>query len=157
MKVSDLMSRDVEVLSPAVSVAEASRRMAKRDAGAMPVTEDGHLVGMITDRDIVVRVLAANRNPAETEVREAMTPEVEWCFEDDDLNDVAVRMSEQKIRRLAVVNRDRCLVGIVSVGDLAREEAGTAMTTALHGAAQAGGPHSQTALAGDQPPVKGSG
>jgi CBS domain-containing protein len=157
MKVSDVMSRDVEVLSPNVSVHEASRRMTKRDAGAMPVGEHDRLVGMITDRDIVVRVVAANRNPAETAVREAMTPEIEWCFEDEDLDDVAVRMSEHKVRRLAVVNRDKRLVGIVSVGDLAREEAGTATMTALHGAAQAGGPHSQTAFAGDKPPAKTSG
>jgi CBS domain-containing protein len=150
MKVSDVMSRDVEVLDPNLSVHEASRRMAKRDAGSMPVGEHDRLVGMLTDRDVVVRVVAENRNPAVTRVRDAMTPEVEWCFADDDLDTVAAHMSERKIRRLPVVNRDKRLVGIVSLGDLAREEAGRATVTAIHGAAQPGGPHAQTAFGGDK-------
>ena len=151
MKVRDVMSRDVEVLEPGITVHEASRRMAKRDAGAMPVGENGRLVGMLTDRDVVVRVVAENRNPAAVTVREAMTPEVEWCFEDDELGSAGARMSESKVRRLPVLDRDRRLVGILSVGDLAREEAGRATVTALHGAAQPGGPHAQTAFAGDKP------
>jgi CBS domain-containing protein len=151
MQVRDVMSREVEVLEPGITVDEASRRMAARDAGAMPVGENDRLVGMLTDRDVVVRVVAANRDPAAITVREAMTPEVEWCFEDDALETAGARMAERKVRRLAVLNRDRRLVGIVSVGDLAREEAGRATVTALHGAAQPGGPHAQTAFGGDKP------
>jgi CBS domain-containing protein len=119
--------------------------MAQIDAGAIPVGENDRLVGMITDRDIAVRAVAAGKGP-DTPVREVMTQDVKYCFDDEDLNHVAKNMAEQRVRRLPVVNRDKRLVGILSVGDIALKQK-KAATEALSGVSQHGGPHSQTASA----------
>jgi CBS domain-containing protein len=120
MKISDIMSRDVTVASPETSLQGAAEEMARIGAGALPVCDGTTLLGMITDRDIVVRGLAKGLGP-ETSVTQVMTQGVEYCFEDDDLTDVADKMASSQIRRVPVVNRDKKLVGIVSLGDLARE------------------------------------
>lgn len=120
MKICDIMSRDVTVASPETSLRGAAEEMARIDAGALPVCDGTSLLGMITDRDIVVRGLAKGLGP-ETSVTQVMTQGVEYCFEDDDLTDVADKMAASQIRRVPVVDHDKKLVGIVSLGDLARE------------------------------------
>jgi len=94
------------------------------DVGPLPVCDNDRLIGMLTDRDIVVRCVAEGRDPRSTKVRDAMTEGVTWCFEDDDVEDAAGRMKQDQIRRLVVLNQDKRLVGIVSLGDLAVETGG---------------------------------
>jgi len=120
MKVSELMTRAVQTVSPDDSLHEAARRMSERDVGALPVCDGERLIGVITDRDIVVRSVARGEEPRRVRVGEAMTHDVEWCVEDDNLEDVGRRMSEGQIRRMLVLDRRKKLVGIVSLGDLAR-------------------------------------
>ncbi|MPZ09146.1 MAG: CBS domain-containing protein [Kiloniellaceae bacterium] len=131
MKIKDVMTREVDVVDPATMLAEVSRRMRDEDIGVLPVGEGDSLVGVITDRDIVVRAIAEGKDPTETAVREAMSEKVLYCFEDQSTVEIAANMSEKQIRRLPVVNRDKRLVGIVSLGDLAtggaNREAGAAL------------------------------
>src|SRR3954467_1234113 len=120
MKVSDVMSRDVQLATPKQSIRDAAKIMAKIDAGILPVGENDRLVGIITDRDIAVRAVAAGKGP-ETPVRDVMsTEQVMYCFEDDDVDDVARNMGDVKVRRLPVMDRNKRLVGIISLGDLAQ-------------------------------------
>jgi CBS domain-containing protein len=143
MKVSEAMTSDVCITSPDQSIHEAAHMMAEIDAGALPVGENDRLVGMITDRDIAVRAVAEGRDP-ETTVREVMSHDVLYCFEDEDLDDVARNMSDLKVRRLPVLNREKRLVGILSLGDLAlKEDARTTGETVAH-ISEHGGLHSQT-------------
>ena len=120
MKVSEVMTRQVEVAGPDDTLQQAASRMAELDTGVLPVGENDRLVGMLTDRDIAIRAVAQGKGP-ETKVREAMTPEVRYCLEDEDLDEVVRNMGENKVRRLPVMSRDKRLVGIVSLGDLAVE------------------------------------
>src|SRR4051812_49860114 len=120
MKVSEAMTRDVCVARPDLSIQEAAKLMADIDAGVLPVGENDRLVGMITDRDIALRAVAQGKGP-QTAVRKVMTSDVRYCFEDED-TDVARNMGDQQVRRLPVVNRDKRLVGILSLGDLAVAE-----------------------------------
>jgi CBS domain-containing protein len=143
MKVCDAMSRDVQVASPTQSIRKAARIMAKIDVGVLPVGEKDRLVGMITDRDIAVRAVAEGK-AASTKVRDIMSEEVLYCFEDQDLEEVARNMSIMKIRRLPVVNRDKRLVGIISFGDLARNEDPTTAGEAISQISEPGGDHSQS-------------
>jgi len=144
MKIRDVMTRDAKLTSPDDTLQHAAKMMKECDCGVLPVAEGDHLVGMITDRDIAVRCIAEGKGPDCT-VREAMTQEVKYCFEDEDVEHVCKNMEELQIRRLPVMNRDKRLVGIVSLGDLARKqpEAGQA----LHGIAQPGGQHNQSRAA----------
>ena len=120
-----------------------AKTMAEIDAGAMPVGENDRLVGMITDRDIAIRAVAAGKGP-DTPVREVMSSDkVLYCYDDEDLDQVAKNMSDQRIRRLPVVNRDKRLVGIVSLGDVATTETKLA-GKAVSGVSREGGPHSQS-------------
>ena len=141
MRVSEAMTRDVKVASPQQSIREVARLMAEIDAGAMPVGENDRLVGMITDRDIAIRGVAEGKGP-DTPVREVMSPEVKYCFDDEDLDNVARNMADIQVRRLPVVNREKRLVGIVSLGDLAQRE-GRAAGQAVSGVSKPGGQHSQ--------------
>jgi CBS domain-containing protein len=118
MKVGELMTQDVEVIRPDDSLQTAAKMMADLDAGILPVGENDRLVGMITDRDITVRAVAKGRAPEKTTVRDAMSEEVRYCFEDEDSEEVARKMGSWQMRRLPVLNRDKRLVGIVSLGDL---------------------------------------
>ena len=120
MQVSEIISRDVETIDPAATVREAAQRMRSMDVGSLPVCDGAHLLGMITDRDITIRAIADGRDPAQTPVRDAMTPNVEYVFEDDDVQRAAQIMQDKQIRRLPVVSRDKRLVGIVALGDIAR-------------------------------------
>jgi len=121
MQVKEVMSTDVHITRADHSICEAARMMAAIDAGALPVSDEDRLVGMITDRDIAVRAVAAHKSP-DTPVREVMSAEVMYCFDDDDLDAVAQNMADIKVRRLPVVNRDKRLVGIVSLADIALVE-----------------------------------
>ena len=132
MKVSECMSRNVRLCSPDDSLREAARKMKECDAGAMPVGERNRLIGMITDRDIVVRALAEGKGP-DTRVREAMSPHVYYAFDDEDLDAAAATMNQLKIRRLPILNRQRQVVGILSRADVwhsRKEDPGAA--AALH-------------------------
>jgi CBS domain-containing protein len=114
------MTRGVTCVRPDDTVAAAAQKMKDLDVGALPVCgEDDRLKGMITDRDITVRATAGCCDPGGTHVKDAMTPGIVWAFEDQDVNEAAALMKEHQIRRLAVLNRDKRLVGIVSLGDLA--------------------------------------
>jgi len=117
--IKDVMTPQAEVVSPDATAEDAASVMKTLDIGVLPVCDEEGLVGILTDRDLVVRVLAAKRDPKATLVGEAMTPSVVWCFEDDDVERAASLMAEQQIRRLPVLNRERQLVGIVSLGDIA--------------------------------------
>jgi CBS domain-containing protein len=119
MLVKDVMTRHVECVSPEDTLQTAARKMRDLDVGPMPVCgPDGKLAGMVTDRDITVRATADGEDPKATKVRDAMTPEVVYVFEDQDTGDAARQMTEKQIRRLLVLNRDKKLSGIVSLGDL---------------------------------------
>ena len=117
MKVSEAMTTRVCIVRPDQSIREAARLMADLDAGVVPVGENDQLVGMLTDRDITVRAVAEGKGP-DTPIREAMTTEVRYCYADEDCAAVAQKMGDLQIRRLPVLNRDKRLVGIVSLGDL---------------------------------------
>jgi CBS domain-containing protein len=143
MKIGNVMSRDVQLIKPDDTIGNAAALMKKIDAGLLPVTEDDKLVGMITDRDIAIRGVAEGKGP-DAKVRDAMSPEVRYCFEDEDVAHVAENMAELQVRRLPVMNRDKRLVGIVSLADLAIEGSLPKTAKALHGISQPGGQHNQS-------------
>jgi CBS domain-containing protein len=143
MKVSEAMSRNVEVASPDDAIEDAAQIMGQIDAGALPVGESDRLVGMITDRDIAVRAVARGKGP-DTRVGDVMTNEVQYCFDDDEVADVCAKMADQQIRRLPVVDRGKRLVGILSLGDLARVDGAAHAARALGQISQPGGVHSQS-------------
>ena len=142
MKVKDCMTKDVKLMSPNQSICDAAKVMAECDAGALPVGENDRLVGMITDRDIAIRAVAENKSP-ETPVSEVMSREILYCFEDESIDHVADNMGEQQIRRLPVLSREKRLVGIVSIGDLAHAKASKA-GKAMAEITKPGGAHTQT-------------
>jgi CBS domain-containing protein len=119
MKVSAAMTREVEIIDPNAAVGEAARRMRDDNVGALPVGENDRLIGMVTDRDIVVRAVADNRMGGNAAVREVMSEHVYYCFEDDDVERAAEIMAQHQVRRLPVLNRNKRLVGIVALADLA--------------------------------------
>jgi CBS domain-containing protein len=128
MRVSDIMSRSVELIEPGTTIRDAARRMREADVGALPVGADDRLVGMVTDRDIAVRAVAMSREPERTTVREVMSEGVAYCYEHDSLEAAAGKMAQFKLRRLPVVDRDKRLVGMVALGDIARSADGNART-----------------------------
>ena len=142
MKVSDVMTRDVQTVRPDQTARDAANFMLQADAGAIPVTEGDRLVGMITDRDIAVRGVAEGHGP-DTPVRELMTNDIVVAREDDDVEDAATRMSEAQVRRLVVIDDQSTLCGIVSLGDLSRETDTDCAAEALEGVSQPGGQHQQ--------------
>ena len=144
MRVSNCMTQSVRIVSPDQTLRDAANAMASLDAGALPVSENDRLVGMITDRDIAVRGVAAGMGP-DTRIRDVMSTEVKYCFDDEYAEDVLRNMSDLKVRRLPVVNRDKRLVGIISLGDLAMNGQATQAGEALGGISRPGGEHSQTA------------
>src|SRR6056297_257678 len=123
MNIHDLMTKDVELIDPGTTLREAAERMRDQDIGAIPVGENDRLVGMVTDRDIVTRGVASDRPPGECTVREVMSDGIYYCFEDEDAHRANDVMAEHKVRRLPVLNRDKRLVGIVAMADLARDGA----------------------------------
>jgi CBS domain-containing protein len=121
MKVSEAMTHGVYTMSPDDTVQTAAQTMADLDTGVLPIGENDHLIGILTDRDLTTRVVAEARDPATTVVRDVMSEEVRCCFEGDSVEEAAVKMSRWQLRRLPVLNKDHRLVGIISLGDLARE------------------------------------
>jgi CBS domain-containing protein len=121
MKVSEVMTPDVLVARPDQTIRQVAEIMAEIDAGVLPVADHGRLVGMVTDRDIAIRGVAKGCVP-DTPVSEVMTPEVKYCFEDEDIADVARNMADIQVRRLPVMNREKRLVGIIAIADLATSD-----------------------------------
>ena len=119
MKLKDIMTPNPRCVSPDDSLQEAARTMRDLDVGPVPVCDHDRLAGMITDRDITVRAVAEGKDPRTTKVREVMTGEIIYAFEDQDVQEAARTMQERQVRRLVVLNRDKRLLGIVSLGDLA--------------------------------------
>jgi CBS domain-containing protein len=150
MRIREAMTREVLICHPDQTIHEAARAMAGIDAGSLPVADNDRIVGMITDRDIAVRAVAQGRGPNEL-VRDVMTPNVCFCFEDQELDEVAVHMADNKVRRLPVISRENRLVGIVSLADIALcdDDPNGAADYALCGISEPGGMHSQAAATAD--------
>jgi CBS domain-containing protein len=149
MRIREAMTRDIRISHPDQTIREAARTMAGIDAGSLPVGERARLVGMITDRDIAVRAVAEGKGP-DLLVRDVMTPNVCYCFEDQELDEVAANMAHNKVRRLPVIDHENRLVGIVSLGDVAlSDDANEAAKYALCGISEPGGKHSQAPATGD--------
>lgn len=143
MKVQDAMCRDVKVVAPNQTLIEAASTMAESDVGILPVAENDRLTGMISDRDIAVRGVARGLAP-NSKVSDVMSSEVKYCFEDQDISEVTKNMSDLKVRRLPVVSRDKRLVGILSLGDIATKCDSAEAAKALSGISEPGGQHSQS-------------
>lgn len=143
MKIREIMTKEVEVVHPDTTLKDAARMMRDADTGFLPVGQDDRLVGTLTDRDIAIRAAAEGKDPGSTSVREAMSEDLVYCFEDQETADAAQVMSERKIRRLPVLNRDKRLVGVVSVGDLAtRTGDDDIVGQTVEDVSKKGGPHS---------------
>ena len=131
MNIRDAMTADVSYVRPDTPILEVARKMRDADIGSLPVVDDERLIGMVTDRDIVVRVIAEGAEIATATARGAMSPGILYCYDDDTVEQVLENMGDQQIRRLPVVNRDKRLVGVVSLGDLSltgkRKAAGEAL------------------------------
>lgn len=142
MQVSEAMTRDVQIANPDQSIIEAAKMMADCDCGVLPVGENDRLVGMITDRDIVIRALAQGKTDTAM-VRDVMSQDVKYCYEEDDIEEVTRNMGDLQIRRLPVLNQDKRLVGIVSLGDVSGasepDSAAEALSSISYPASQAGG------------------
>lgn len=142
MKVSEVMTTEVETVSADQTARQAASFMLRADAGSIPVCEGSKVIGMVTDRDIAVRGIAEGRGP-DTPISELMSDGIVCAHEDDDVQAVARRMSEEQVRRMPVLDSDENLVGIVSLGDLAREANAETAETALEGVSAPGGTHQQ--------------
>jgi CBS domain-containing protein len=130
MQVKEVMTERVSVVEPDTQIPQIARKMRDEDIGSMPVVENERLVGIVTDRDIVVRAVAEGQDVRTATAREAMSPRILYCFDDQTVDEVLGNMGEQQIRRLPVVDRDKRLVGVVSLGDLAqaaKKKAGEAL------------------------------
>jgi CBS domain-containing protein len=119
MQVREIMTGNVTCVGPDTTLQQAAQKMRDLDVGSLPICDNDRLVGMITDRDIAIRAVADGREPSETRAADIMSEGVEYCFEDDDLEDAAQLMREKQIRRLIVLNHDKRLTGILALGDIA--------------------------------------
>jgi|SRR5688500_18315301 CBS domain-containing protein len=143
MKIRDCMSSDVHLANPDDSIQSAAATMAEIDAGAIPVGDNDRLVGMITDRDIAIRAVAAGRGP-DARVADVMSHDVKYCYDDEETEHVLANMGDIQVRRLPVLNREKRLVGIVSLGDLAMTGVRAKTGQALGDISRPGGSHSQS-------------
>jgi CBS domain-containing protein len=143
MKVHDCMSSDVHLANPKDTIQSAAATMAKIDAGSIPVGENDRLVGIITDRDIAIRAIAEGRGP-DARVADVMSRDVKYCYEDEDTEHVLANMGDIQVRRLPVLSRDKRLVGIVSLGDLALTGARAKTGQTLGDISRPGGSHTQS-------------
>jgi CBS domain-containing protein len=134
MQVHEIVSSNVHLANPNMSICDAAREMRAENIGALPVEENDRLIGMVTDRDIVVRAVAEERSARNTTVRDVMSDGICYCFEDDDVKEAASVMAEHQIRRLPVLNRDKRLVGVVALADLRKADG--AGSKALKGISQ---------------------
>ena len=142
MKVSEAMTSEVQLCTPADTLKDAAQAMAALAVGLLPVTENDRLVGMISDRDIAIRGIGMGRGP-EARVGDVMTAEVRYCYDDQNLDEVSAIMGDIQVRRLPVLNRDKRLVGIIALGDIALAQAGNGIGAALSGISRPGGQHAQ--------------
>ena len=146
MKIAEVMTPNPEVVTPEQPIQEAARRMLDADTGALPVGDGDRLIGMVTDRDITVRAVAEGRGP-DTPVRDVMSEKLLFAWDDQDVDEVAIQMSDAQVRRFPVLSREgERLVGIVSLGDLARsdDDDRQAAEVALAGVSERGGEHNQS-------------
>ena len=120
MNIQQIMTRNVECAEPTLPIAKAAEKMREVDIGFLPICDNDKLVGTVTDRDITVRSVAQGRDPRLAPVSEVMSPQVFYCYEDDDVEHVAHYMQEKEVRRIVILNREKRLVGVVSLGDIAR-------------------------------------
>lgn len=135
MQIQEVMSKSVDLIDPNTTIRDAAIHMRDDNVGALPVGENDRLIGMVTDRDIVVRGLATDAHGGTTAVRNVMSEGVFYCFDDEDVEEAGRVMAEHQVRRLPVLNRDKRLVGIVALADLGRSS-DEAATTALHGVSE---------------------
>ena len=119
MKISEILTPSPQCITPECTVTMAAERMRLLDVGMLPICDKDRLVGSVTDRDITIRATACGANPNSTLVRDVMTKDITCCYEDEDIEQAAKQMEERQIRRLPVLNRDKRLIGIVSLGDIA--------------------------------------
>lgn len=119
-QIKDVMSPNFKFMAPDAPVSQVAEQMRDMDCGFMPLAENDKMVGMVTDRDITIRAVAEGKNPENTPARDVMTAKTYYCYDDQDVEEVCNNMGEIQVRRLPVVNRDKRLVGIVSMGDLAQ-------------------------------------
>lgn len=119
MLVKECMTKSVDLTSPDATLTAAANKMREGDFGALPVGENDRLVGMITDRDIVIRAVATGKDPNVTRVGDVMSAKILYCFEDESLEEASKSMAENQVKRMAVLNRQKRLVGIISLGDVA--------------------------------------
>ena len=143
MRVAEVMSRHVQLASPDDSLQDVAKRMVSDDIGFMPVGENDRLVGTITDRDIVARAVALGRD-AKTKVRDVMSSDTKFCFDDEEMDHVIQNLGDLQLRRLPVVNRDKRLVGVVTLGDAARKTDPAGAGAGLSAITTPGGQHSQS-------------
>lgn len=139
MLVSDLMTRKVHIVNPDYSLQQAAQIMAEENIGCLPVGENDQLVGMITDRDIAVRAVALAKEPETTKVRDIMSSDVKYCYDDDDVSSIAENMGDVQLHRLPVVNRRKRLVGIVAIADIANYDGPAAAGQAICGISEEDG------------------
>jgi CBS domain-containing protein len=142
MRVCDAMTPDVQLCTPDDTLKDAAEAMAALGVGLLPVTDTDRLVGMISDRDIAIRGVAMGRGP-DSRVGDVMTTDVKYCFEDQDLEEVTANMGDIQVRRLPVLNRQKRLVGIIALGDIARVQACDGTGEALGAISRPGGQHAQ--------------
>lgn len=121
MQVQEVMCKNVKVIQPDATLEEAAKLMQELECGYLPIGENDRLQGAVTDRDIVIRAIAEGKDPSSATVKEVMTGKIEFCFEEDNIEDAARQMKEKQIRRLVVLNKDKRLIGVLSIGDIARE------------------------------------
>jgi len=140
MKVSDAMTAEVQLCTPDDTLKDAALAMAALGVGLLPVTENDRLIGMISDRDIAIRGIGMGRGP-DGRVGDVMTAEVRYCYDDQELDEVSAIMGDIQVRRLPVLNREKRLVGIIALGDIAMMQVGT--SAALSGISRPGGQHVQ--------------
>jgi CBS domain-containing protein len=119
MKVREAMTREVEIIHPNATLAEAAEKMRDLNVGPLPVCDGTTVLGMVTDRDITIRGTAAGHDPESTKVRDVMTPDIQFVYDDQDVDDAAKLMAEKQIRRVVVLNRDKRLTGILAMADIA--------------------------------------
>ena len=122
MKIREIMTTNVECVAPDAGIQELANKMKTLDVGFVPICEDDRLAGTVTDRDIVVRCLAGGKDPGTCKASDIMTKNVFWCFEDQDVKDVAKQMRDNEVRRMLILNQGKRLVGVVSIGDISKVE-----------------------------------
>ncbi len=121
MQIKEVMSRDIDLADPNMTIEKAAKLMAEDDVGFLPVGENDRMIGMVTDRDIAIRAVARGKDPSRTMVRDVMTDRVLYCYEDESIETAARNMANLQIRRMPVVNREKRLVGIIALADIARK------------------------------------